>query len=61
MKRRSEPKTVRLSAHEEPIAPVTILDGQGRMMRIAPAPEFRRTRAPTPPTLVRWRRRKGSS
>ncbi len=33
---------VRLPSHEEYIAPVTILDGQGSVVRVVPADEFRR-------------------
>ena len=33
---------VRLPSHEESIAPVTILDGQGSVVRVVPAAEFRR-------------------
>jgi len=33
---------VRLPAQDEPVGPVTILDGQGRVLRIVPAAEFRR-------------------
>ena len=33
---------VRLPSHEESIAPVTILDGQGNVVRVVPAAEFRR-------------------
>ena len=33
---------VRLPTHEESIAPVTILDGQGSVVRVVPAAEFRR-------------------
>ena len=48
---------VRLPDHDEPVGPVTILDGQGRVVRVVPAREFRPTLvAPTPPTLVRSRR-----
>ena len=33
---------IRLPAQDEPAGPVTILDGQGRVLRIVPAAEFRR-------------------
>jgi len=33
---------IRLPSHEEPIPAVTILDGQGRVVRIVPGNEFRR-------------------
>jgi hypothetical protein len=42
MNRRSEASAVRRSGYEEAIAPVTILDGQGRVVRVIPAEEFRR-------------------
>ena len=42
MNRRSEASSVRRSGYEEAIAPVTILDGQGRVVRVVPAEEFRR-------------------
>jgi hypothetical protein len=32
----------RLPSHDESIAPVTILDGHGSVLRIVPAAEFRR-------------------
>ena len=57
-----EANAVRLPAHEEPVGPVTILDGQGRVMRIVPAREFRPAlEARTSPTLARARRNKGSA
>lgn len=34
--------TVRLPTHAESVAPVTILDGQGTVVRVLPAEEFRR-------------------
>ena len=34
--------TVRLPSHEESIAPVRILDGQGSVVRVVRAEEFRR-------------------
>ena len=46
-------------AEEEGPAPVTILDGLGRVMQVIPAEEFRRIHGlPTPPTPDSWRRRK---
>jgi hypothetical protein len=33
---------IRLPSHEESIGPVTILDGQGIVVRVVPAEEFRR-------------------
>ena len=41
------------------IAPVTILDGLGRVIRIVPAEEFRRTHGtPEQSTVNHWRRNK---
>jgi hypothetical protein len=37
-------KPVPLPSDEEPIAPVTILDAQGRVVRVVPAEEFLRRR-----------------
>ena len=37
--------TVRLPTADESIAPVTILDAQGRVLRVVSAEEFRRARA----------------
>jgi hypothetical protein len=49
----------RLVADEEAPAPVTILDGLGRVMQVIPAEEFRRIRGvPAPSTPDSWRRRK---
>ena len=42
MSRRSVVGEIRLPNHDEPVSAVTILDGQGRVMRIVPANEFRR-------------------
>ncbi len=42
MSRRSVMDEIRLPNHDEPISAVTILDGQGRVMRVVPANEFRR-------------------
>jgi hypothetical protein len=42
MSRRSIMDEIRLPSHEEPIPAVTILDGQGRVVRVVPANEFRR-------------------
>jgi hypothetical protein len=50
---------MRLPDHEEQIAPVTIFDGDGRVLRIVPALEFRRQRtvgAPSPTDS--WRRQR---
>ena len=44
---------------EENVAPVTILDGQGHVIRIVPVEEFRRIHGvPEPPTADKWRRRR---
>jgi len=40
--RRSIMDEIRLPNHEEPIPAVTILDGQGRVVRVVPGNEFRR-------------------
>jgi len=54
---RPETNAVRLPAHEEPAGPVTIFDGQGRVVRVVPAREFRPSLgARTSPTLARPRR-----
>ena len=39
---------VRLPSYEESIAPVTILDGQGSVVRVVPAAEFRRFQPSSP-------------
>ena len=41
-------KAVPLPSDEQPIAPVTILDAQGRVVRVVSAEEFRRRRLPAP-------------
>jgi hypothetical protein len=57
MSRRSQADEIRLPSDEEPIAAVTILDGQGRVVRVVPACEFRRTSKGDPELLPRnWRR-----
>lgn len=44
---------------QEDVAPVTILDGLGRVVRIVPAAEFRRIHgAPERPSRDSWRRRR---
>jgi hypothetical protein len=65
MSRPSAPSEVRLPDHEELIAPVTILDAQGRLVRVVAAKDFRRTPAAgatlagrIPPTLGRSRSRR---
>jgi len=46
-------------ADDEDVAPVTILDGLGRVVRIVPAEEFRRLRGvPERPSPDTWRRRR---
>jgi hypothetical protein len=42
MSRRSNMGEIRLPNHEEPISAVTILDGEGRVVRVVPGNEFRR-------------------
>jgi hypothetical protein len=50
---------VRLPDDDEDVAPVTILDGLGRVVRVIPAKEFRRNHgAPARPTTDKWRRRR---
>lgn len=56
---------VRLPSHDESIAPVTILDAQGRIIRVVSAEEFRRDRLAATadirerrPSLVPWRTRR---
>ncbi len=57
MSQRSEVGEVRLPSHEESIAAVTILDGQGRVVRVVSATEFRRAQgARTQPVAGPWRR-----
>ena len=47
-------------ADEQTVAPVTILDGSGRVVKIVPADEFRRIHgSPEPPKLEALRRRRG--
>jgi hypothetical protein len=60
------PDAIRLPMGEEPIGPVTILDGQGRVVRIVTAADFRRDHTPPPsassisPSLVRRARSRGA-
>jgi hypothetical protein len=42
MSRGSVVNEIRLPSHEESIPAITILDGQGRVVRVVPANEFRR-------------------
>lgn len=37
---KSSPGAVRLPSQDEPIAPVTIFDAEGRVVRVVPAAEF---------------------
>jgi hypothetical protein len=54
------PAGVRLPVRDEPAAPVTILDGSGRVLRTVTAQEFRRDHGmPERSTLEAWRRRRG--
>lgn len=58
MNRRSARSEVRLPNHDEPIAAVSILDGQGRLVRVVPATEFHRTPMVRARSLAgRWRNR----
>jgi hypothetical protein len=53
---------VRLLSEAESVEPVTILDGEGHVVRVVSAEEFRRTHptAATPrPANHRWRRSTG--
>jgi len=53
------PADLRLASDEDGAAPVTILDGLGRVVRIIPAEEFRRIHGvPERPTTDNWRRRR---
>jgi hypothetical protein len=62
MSRRQVINEIRLPSHEEPISPVTILDGQGRVLRVVPAAEFRSGPiARRHPMVSRGRRRSTSA
>jgi hypothetical protein len=54
---KSSSETVRLPKRDEAIAPVTILDAQGRIVRVVPATEFQRS-APAPRHDYRHERRR---
>lgn len=55
-----KPAGRRPDGDEENVAPVTILDGQGRVIRIVPVEEFRRIYGvPEQATADKWRRRSG--
>jgi hypothetical protein len=44
---------------EDAVAPVTILDGLGRVIQVLPVAEFRRIHGvPERPTVDKWRRRR---
>jgi len=45
MRRRSAMDEIRLPSHGDLIPAVTILDGEGRMVRVVPGDEFRRGRS----------------
>ena len=47
-----DPPGVRLAVQAEGAAPVTIPDGQGRVIRIVPAEEFRRSHSSPGPTAT---------
>lgn len=49
MNRHSMSDEIRLPKNEEPPAPVTIFDGNGSIVRVVPATEFRRTVEPEAP------------
>jgi len=53
---------VRLPDHDNTIAPMTILDAEGRVLRVVPAQEFRPTPlVRTAPMLARARRTRDSA
>ncbi len=61
MTRRAQVDDVRLPGEEQPIAPVTIFDGEGRVLRVVPAAELRRPARIDPGGIGRsWRRAKKS-
>jgi hypothetical protein len=49
----------RAVADEETVAPVRILDGQGRVIQTVPADEFRRIHGVAGPPTDTWRQRRG--
>lgn len=55
MTQRAGTSDVKLPGHEEPIAPVTILDGQGRVLRVMQASEFRRAATTRAGHTAGWR------
>ena len=55
MAQRARTSDVKLPGHEEPIAPVTILDEQGRVVRVVQASEFRRDVAARTGRTSGWR------
>jgi hypothetical protein len=63
MTQRAGTSDVKLPGHEEPIAPVTILDEQGRVVRVVQASEFRRAATIRTERTGGWRgqERRGTS
>ena len=62
MSRQSQTDAIRFPGDTEPIGAVTILDAEGRVVRIVPAAEFRRASKGDPgPSSHSWRRRKKSA
>jgi hypothetical protein len=55
MSQRAATSDVKLPGHEEPIAPVTILDEQGRVVRVVQASEFRRAATSRAARTGGWR------
>jgi hypothetical protein len=55
MAQRTATSDVKLPGHEEPIAPVTILDEQGRVVRVVQASEFRRAATSRTGRTAGWR------
>ena len=59
MTQRARMSDVKLPGHEEPIAPVTILDEHGRVVRVVQASEFRRAATIRPGRQGGWRLERG--
>ena len=55
MAQRTGTSDVKLPGHDEPIAPVTILDEQGRVVRVVQASEFRRAATNRAGRTAGWR------
>jgi hypothetical protein len=55
MAQRAGTSDVKLPGYEEPIAPVTILDEQGRVVRVVQASEFRRAATSHAGRTAGWR------